>query len=86
MLAQNKENVVLQAPQAGKVNPKTPGPSRLAAKTPFRIPLNDENGTGTVMLKTGKKNLFAGKDPALFVTPVGERIHWCCLTTSNICD
>jgi len=72
MLA-NKENIVLHAPQPGKANPKTPAPGKMATKTPFKIPLDDENST--VLPKTGKKGIFAGKDPSQFVTPVGEDIN-----------
>ena len=71
MMLANKENAVLHAPGHGKANPKTPGPGKMvAAKTPFKIPLNDENTT--VLPKTGRRTLFAGKDPSQFVTPVGE--------------
>lgn len=68
MLAVNKENDLLtHGPHKGKMNAKTPGPPKLHPKTPFKIPLNDEN----VEAKTAKKGLFGGKDPSLFVTPVG---------------
>jgi len=62
----NKENAVLHAPQHGKTD-------GLNAKTPFKIPLNDENIASTVHPKTGKKSIFAGRDPSFFVTPVGEK-------------
>lgn len=66
MLA-NKENVLVHGPSHGasKINPKTPGPSKLNPKTPYRVTLNDDK------LKTGKKDLFAGKDPSMFITPAG---------------
>lgn len=67
MFALSKENVVLDA---GKANPKTPGPAKLASKTPFKIPLNDENGLAAHP-KTGKKAIFF-QDPSKFVTPIGE--------------
>ncbi|KAH0611398.1 uncharacterized protein H6S33_010663 [Morchella sextelata] len=65
MLA-NKENVLIHGPShgAGKINPKTPGPSKLNPKTPYKVSLNDEGG---------KSNLFAGKDPSMFITPAGPR-------------
>ncbi|RPA93992.1 hypothetical protein L873DRAFT_1815133 [Choiromyces venosus 120613-1] len=70
MLAANKENdLIVHGPHMGKINAKTPGPSKLHPKTPFKIPLNDENAAG----KTGKKALFVGKDPSLFVTPICPR-------------
>jgi len=68
MLAANKENDVLHVPHLGKVNTKTPGPSKLHLRTPYKVPLNDENIAG----KTSKKTLFVGKDSSLFVTPIGE--------------
>ncbi|ORY00023.1 hypothetical protein BCR34DRAFT_522847 [Clohesyomyces aquaticus] len=89
----DQENRVqaLQAGAAGKAlnaglkgfNAKTPG--HRAPKTPFRVPLNDENATfkaGKSVLKTngkGNENLFVtakkgGKlDENAFVTPAGAR-------------
>ncbi|PWW75156.1 hypothetical protein C7212DRAFT_325083, partial [Tuber magnatum] len=67
MLAANKENALIVPGQhLGKINAKTPGPSKLHPKTPYKIPLNDENVAG----KTGKKALFVGKDSSLFATPI----------------
>jgi len=69
MLAANKENdIILHGPHLGKINAKTPGPSKLHPRTPYKVPLNDENVAG----KTSKKSLFIGKDSSLFVTPIGE--------------
>ncbi|KAF8252620.1 hypothetical protein K440DRAFT_657829 [Wilcoxina mikolae CBS 423.85] len=81
MLA-NKENVVLHAPQAGRAHPKTPAPGKMATKTPFKIPLNDENTTA--LPKTGKKTLFAGRDPSQFVTPAGPRRQALAGKTTNV--
>ncbi|CCX32305.1 hypothetical protein FPQ18DRAFT_377203 [Pyronema domesticum] len=66
MLAFNNENAILQAPS------KTSGPNKMLAKTPFKMPLNDENGAGEMFPKTGgKKTFLAG--PAAFMTPMGPR-------------
>ena len=80
----NQENAVYQQQQAtaaknqgvNNLAPKTPGYK--APKTPFKIPLNDENatfGAGKTGGK-GKDGLFGdgkgGKvDPSAFVTPAG---------------
>lgn len=85
LAANDQENAVrhLHAGAAGKslnaglkgFNAKTPG--NKAPKTPFKIPLNDENAVG----KAGKGNeLFTtnkgGKiDQNAFVTPAGKRRH-----------
>jgi hypothetical protein len=91
LAANDQENVVrnLQAGPAGKslnaglkgFNAKTPG--HKAPKTPFKIPLNDENAVhkaGKSVLKTngkGNENLLKtvqkdGKlDASAFVTPAG---------------
>lgn len=64
------------------LQPKTPG--NRAPRTPFRVPLNDENNP----LAFGKKSIKAngnrngdtklGKDA--FVTPLGKgRKHWACV-------
>ncbi|KAL7267757.1 hypothetical protein RUND412_009642 [Rhizina undulata] len=66
----NRENVLLQGSQTGRTNPRTPGPSNF--KTPFKIPVNDENGLETIRKTGGPKNLFAG-NPEMFITPVGPR-------------
>lgn len=51
-----------------QLNPKTPG--NKAPKTPFKIPLNDENGNGFLGGgKTGKKSMLGDKNA--FVTPMG---------------
>jgi hypothetical protein len=68
----NKENLVLQAPITSKANPKTPAPGKSSLKTPFKVPLNDENVIGVVNLKTGKKGFLAGRDASSFITPVGK--------------
>lgn len=84
MMLANKENAVLHAPGHGKANPKTPGPAKMAAKTPFKIPLNDENTT--LLAKTGKKTAFVGRDLPQFVTPVGEKSQSktsCCRPNSS---
>lgn len=88
LAANDQENLVhnLHAGTAGKplnaglkgFNAKTPG--NKAPKTPFKIPLNDENavtkggktngkGKGNVLM-TGKKD--GGLDANAFVTPAGE--------------
>lgn len=67
--------------QARQLAPKTPGK---APKTPFKLPLNDENnvgglGGGKVGLKThgkGNENLLLGAkgglaDKNAFITPMG---------------
>ena len=91
LAARDQENAVhhLQAGAAGKslhaglggLNAKTPG--NKAPKTPFKVPLNDENApnkAGKSVLKTAGKpseNLFmtgkkGGKlDENAFVTPAG---------------
>ncbi|CAA9962348.1 hypothetical protein PTMSG1_05724 [Pyrenophora teres f. maculata] len=91
LAANDQENAVrhLQAPAAGKslnagikgFNAKTPG--NKAPKTPFKIPLNDENTiniAGKSVLQTkGKGNeLFVSKnggktDETAFMTPAGPR-------------
>jgi hypothetical protein len=60
--------------------PKTPG--NKAPKTPFKLPLNDENAAlrGGKTGGKGKDGLFAegksGKvDRSAFVTPAGEHLH-----------
>jgi hypothetical protein len=61
-----------------QLNPKTPG--NKVPKTPFKLPLNDENnnGFGTIKggLKTGGKiNGALGKKSVMgdnFVTPMGQ--------------
>ncbi|KAI5795048.1 hypothetical protein EDC01DRAFT_629802 [Geopyxis carbonaria] len=80
----NKENAVLEAPYGGKASLKTPGPGKMNSKTPFKIPLNDENGVGTLHPKTGKKNLFSGHDASQFVTPVGPRRPALAGKTTNV--
>ncbi|KAF8538520.1 hypothetical protein BDD12DRAFT_806052 [Trichophaea hybrida] len=77
-----KENFVLHAPQAGKAHPKTPAPGKMATKTPFKIPLNDENTTA--LPKTGKKTLFVGRDPSQFTTPAGPRRQALAGKTTNV--
>ncbi|KAG0637945.1 hypothetical protein HOY80DRAFT_970098 [Tuber brumale] len=70
MLAANKENdLVVHGSHLSKINAKTPGPSKLHPKTPYKVPLKDGNVVG----KTGKKALFVGKDSPLFITPIGAR-------------
>ncbi|KAH7391769.1 hypothetical protein BKA66DRAFT_412791 [Pyrenochaeta sp. MPI-SDFR-AT-0127] len=93
LAANDQENAIrhLQAGAAGKslnaglksFNAKTPG--NKAPKTPFKVPLNDENApnkAGKSVLKTngkGNENLFmtskkGGKlDENAFVTPAGPR-------------
>ena len=66
---------------------KTPGPANRAPKTPFKIPLNDENaiqatGKGkAVNVKTNGKLFTNGKkgdgDKNAFVTPAGRQIKYC---------
>ncbi|KAA8909306.1 hypothetical protein FN846DRAFT_623078 [Sphaerosporella brunnea] len=84
----NQENVVSQAPQGGngKALLQTPAPGKMAMKTPFKIPLkNDENGAGSMHPQTGgKKSIFAGKDPLQFVTPVGPRRQALTGKTTNL--
>lgn len=100
LAANDQENLVhnLQAGAAGKslnaglkgFNAKTPG--NKAPKTPFKVPLNDENAVfkgGKSVLKTngkGNENVLmtvkkGGKlDDNAFVTPAGkprrDRYHW----------
>jgi hypothetical protein len=73
MLAHNnQENVVIAPPTGGKAF-QTPAPGKMAMKTPFKIPLNDENGGSALHPKTDKKpSIFAGRDPSAFITPVGS--------------
>ena len=87
LAANDQENTVrhLHAGAAGKslnaglkgFNAKTPG--NKAPKTPFKIPLNDENAVGKAGQTKGKGNeLFTtnkgGKiDQNAFVTPAGKR-------------
>ena len=85
MLAyRDQENLVHghQAAAASKAlnHPKTPG--NKALKTPFKVPLNDENNanafaTGKAGKTAAKGNLTVGKKSALgdksnFVTPMGS--------------
>lgn len=84
----NQENAVYEQQTAAAAKPLNQGvkglapktPGNKAAKTPFKIPLNDENG-GLGGGKTGGKGkqqgLFGdgkgGKlDASAFVTPAGE--------------
>lgn len=85
LAANDQENAIrhLQAGAAGKslnaglkgLNAKTPG--HKAPKTPFKVPLNDENAANQTIGK-GKGNLLmtskkGGKvDENAFVTPAGK--------------
>lgn len=94
LAARDQENLVHghQAAAASKplnqgtrqVPPKTPG--NKIPKTPFKLPLNDENGngglgggkTGLQLNRKGNENFMAGKKGGLtdnnaFVTPMGPR-------------
>ncbi|CUS14554.1 unnamed protein product [Tuber aestivum] len=69
MLAANKENALnAHVPHLGRINARTPGPSKLHPKTPYKVPLNNEN----VARKAGKQTLFVGNESSQFVTPIGE--------------
>ncbi|KAL8811294.1 MAG: hypothetical protein Q9223_001811 [Gallowayella weberi] len=92
LAARDQENLIHehQAAAAAKplnqgikqLAPKTPG--NRTAKTPFKLPLNDENGTGALGLgkktvgKGNENTIFGGKrggpvESKAFVTPMGPR-------------
>lgn len=86
LAANDQENRVraFQAGAAGKsvnngslkpLGAKTPGPR--APKTPFKVPLNDENATfrtGKSGMKTVGKGTAGGFEKNAFVTPAGKTI------------
>ncbi len=87
LAARDQENLVHghQAAAASKtlnqgarqLAPKTPG--NKVPKTPFKLPLNDENGIGGFGAgKTGLKTNGAGKNA--FVTPMGKPFSTYCQT------
>ena len=77
LAARDQENLVHghQAAAASKplnrqLPPKTPG--KQVPKTPFKIPLNDENAQGPLGGKGTLKTKGDGKNA--FVTPMGRKI------------
>ena len=105
LAARDQENLVHghQAAAAAKplnqgtkqLGPKTPG--NKVPKTPFKLPLNDENGgfggkTGSKLNGNGNENLiFGGKkgglgDKNAFVTPMGTVLIWYSYKRSELAD
>lgn len=87
MLAvRDQENLVHAHQTAAAGKPLNQGTKQLQPKTPFKVPLNDENGPlalgKTVKGGAGKQNENAKPSKDAFVTPSG--MHTMCYEKTDI--
>ena len=94
LAARDQENLVHGHQAAAASKPLNQGTRQLAPKTPFKVPLNDENAGGLVGGKMGgrvfekgsENRMNGGKKAGLtdkFVTPMGKELYYHSMNPSS---